>query len=261
MKLPTIQYATFTLVEPYTKKQIKFRPFTVKEDRLILQNQVMEDIVAHVNTMCDVIDSCSDYKIESRTLPASSIEYLFLQLRARSKSEIIPIIYTCYKPTGNRIKNEDEVEVDELCNTKIPYKININDIKLIVPDDYDTKRIIFLNDDKTQGIKFREPDFINKKINTIDSKETVNDTFTQDENYIYLCVESIFDNEDITLPEQDFNIIEFIDWCETIPKNKISDINNFFESLPYISLKDTLTCPKCGNTAELEFNNFEDFLD
>ena len=261
MKLPTIQYATFTLTEPHSGKVIKFRPFTVKEDRLILQNHVLEDIVAHVNTMCDVIDACSEYKIESRTLPASSIDLLFLQLRARSKGEILPIIYTCRKPTGKNVINEDEKEVPELCNTRISYDINLNEIKLIIPDDFETKRIVFLNESKTQGIKFKEPDFINKNINKITDKETYNDTFDMDENYIYLCVESIFDGDDITLPEQDFTIAEFIDWCETIPKDKISLINDFFEALPYISLKDTIKCPKCGNTAELEFNDLNDFLD
>lgn len=260
--LPTVQYPTFTLTTPCTKQDIKFRQFTLREHKLILQTYEMGDVIQHANTLCDVINSCAFDKIESRNFPSSTIDYLFLMLRAKSKADLVPIVYTCLKPTGKKIIDSNtQEEIDEVCNTQIKYHINLNDVQVITPEDFNKKKIVYVTDDIV--IKFKEPNFVNSNVNKSIEKEDKNEIFYVSEDFMFLCVESIADKDNVSIPNQDFTLDEFISFLQTIPQSAIDSINDFFTNLPYINLKAKVKCtnPKCNNEKEIDITNLESFLD
>ena len=111
MGLPTIAVPEYTLTIPSTKKEVKYRPFLVKEEKILLlamESEETEEIITATKT---IIENCIYSDINVDEMPTFDIEYIFLQLRAKAKGEVLDLKYKCPK-----------------CETEIPISINIDDI-------------------------------------------------------------------------------------------------------------------------------------
>ena len=269
MALPVVQTLKHNITIPSTGVEVKFRPFLVKEYKVLLQTLEMKDPAIFVNTICDLITKCTDGKVNVDELSQYDVDYLFLNIRAKSVGEIVPVRYTCIKEVEKRklITGEDidpehqEFEtVIEPCNTRIDIELNLGDIKIVQPPGYAKKRVVTISE--TSGIKLKTPSFkyfreiVNKKRDS-DGKLDL-DEFEAD--LIFGCVDVVYENDNIFIPGKDFDLEEFGNYLDQLPTKALKDINNFFDEIPYIALQTVVRCPICGSTHAVEIRTLEDFF-
>lgn len=192
------------------------------------------------------------------------MDFLFLKIRSKSIGEVITALYRC----NNQVLLTDiepiaEDIVDEFhnhhegvkyvsCNTEFKVFVNLEDVTVKFPEEYSS----VLELTPTMGLKLKSPSF--KTLRDLNLKNK-NITDITDE-YIYACVESIYDGDNIYLPEKDFNFQELKDFIDKFPSSAIDQFANFFTHQPSINLVLRITCPKCGNVSVIELNGLNDFF-
>ena len=192
MPLPKIATPTYELDLPSTGETIKYRPFLVKEEKLLVLALESEDTKQITNAIKAVLKSCIQTKgIKIETLPTFDIEYLFLNIRGKSVGE--------------------EIEVNVICpddeETQVPVSINIDDIQIEVTDDHDNK--IQLDDSLMMEMKYPSLEEFIK--NNFDFKET--NQMDQSFALIASCIDKIY-NEDEVWATADFTKKEVNEFLE-----------------------------------------------
>ena len=196
MPLPTIETPTYELKLPSTNKKIKYRPFLVKEEKILilaLESKSQNEIT---NAVTDVLKKCILTRgIKVDDLPTFDIEYLFLNIRAKSIGEDIKLTVTC----------PDDGE------TKVPVTIYVDEIKVIKPKDH---KIDIVLDDK-MSLRMKYPSlnqFIESNFDTEDEAETIVDkTF----RVVADCMDTIFDGED-AWEAKDYSAQERLDFVQQL---------------------------------------------
>ena len=222
MPLPKIATPTYELDLPSTGETIKYRPFLVKEEKLLVLALESEDTKQITNAIKAVLKSCIQTKgIKIETLPTFDIEYLFLNIRGKSVGE--------------------EIEVNVICpddeETQVPVSINIDDIQIEVTDDHDNK--IQLDDSLMMEMKYPSLEEFIK--NNFDFKET--NQMDQSFALIASCIDKIY-NEDVGGATADFTKKEVNEFLEQMNSSQFKDIENFFETMPRLSHTVKIRNPK-----------------
>jgi hypothetical protein len=224
MGLPTIAVPEYSLKLPSTGKEIKYRPFLVKEEKLLLLAMESEDQQQIVTATKNVINNCVFGEINVDDLPIFDIEYIFLWLRGRAKGEMLDLKYTC--PT---------------CETIIPVQVNLEDIKIASPEKDSSK--IGLTD--TVGIVFKYPNIsMQSKIEAFDENDEIGRLFAS----IQLCIDYIYDGEAL-YSSKDHTEKELNDFIESLTDANFVKISEFFENMP--KLKHTIKL-QCSNQVKAE---------
>jgi hypothetical protein len=255
MALPAVKYPTFELTVPSTKKVIKYRPFLVKEHKLLLQALELKDTANFINTIYQIIDACTFGKLDVENLAMYDVDYIFLMLRARSIGEMVPVEYKCMNEV-RKVSEDGNASFMEPCGTKIRLNLDLNKVKVNIPDGYDEKRVVMIDSDI--GIKLRSPTF--SQFRELGDIENVDGLFNVTEVLIYSCTECVFDGDKIFVPGNDFTQQELAEFIEGIPGDAIEKINDFFMQMPYVSLDVNVRCPKCGSEDRIELKSLEDFF-
>ena len=196
MPLPTIETPTYELKLPSSNKKIKYRPFLVKEEKILilaLESKNQNDIT---NAVTDVLKKCILTRgVKVDDLPTFDIEYLFLNIRAKSIGEDIKLTVTC----------PDDGE------TKVPVTIYVDEIKVIKPKDH---KIDIVLDDK-MSLRMKYPSlnqFIESNFDTEDESETIVDkTF----RVVADCMDTIFNGED-AWEAKDYSAQERLDFVQQL---------------------------------------------
>ena len=196
MPLPTIETPTYELKLPSSNKKVKYRPFLVKEEKILiiaLETKNQSDIT---NAVTDVLKKCVLTKgIDIDTLPTFDIEYLFLNIRAKSIGEDIKLTVTC--PDDGK--------------TKVPVTIYVDEIKVIRPKEHNIDIVL---DDK-MSLRMKYPSlnqFIESNFDTEDEAETVVDkTF----RVVADCMDTIFNGED-AWEAKDYSAQERLDFVQQL---------------------------------------------
>ena len=215
MPLPTIETPTYELKLPSTNKKIKYRPFLVKEEKILilaLESKSQNEIT---NAVTDVLKKCILTRgIKVDDLPTFDIEYLFLNIRAKSIGEDIKLTVTC----------PDDGE------TKVPVTIYVDEIKVIKPKDH---KIDIVLDDK-MSLRMKYPSlnqFIESNFDTDDEAETMVDkTF----RVVADCMDTIFDGED-AWEAKDYSSQERLDFVQQLNSQQYKKVENFFSTMPKLS--------------------------
>jgi len=241
--LPKIDVPVFSINLISNGKEIKFRPFTVKEEKLFLMANEGEDLNTLIDTTKQVLNNCIISDIDIDTLPVFDIEYIFLNIRARSVSEIVNLNYKC----NNDIKNENDDDTHK-CHHMVQLDVNVLDIKP-TNKKQDTKIEIT---DKV-GMVMKYPNF-----NTIKKYEGKN----QAEIILKLtadCIEYIYDGDQIyyTKDTPENELVEFIESMQT---KDLEKIKKFFEDMPKISKDLDFKCGKCGYQEKITLEGLESFF-
>lgn len=247
MGLPKVAVPEYSLILPSNGKEIKYRPFLVKEEKLLLIAMESEDENQILNSTKNVIENCVFGDIEVDKLPTFDIEYIFLWLRARSKGEVIELKYKC--PT---------------CTGQIPISFNVEDIKIKKHDNHNTK--IEIND--TLGVVMKYPN-----LNSVPSDREENDTDIDVLlKTILKSIEYIYDNDSM-YSSKDYTENEMQDFLESLNDKQFKAIADFFETMPKISHTVTLECKNrtkgegkkkdkvCGYTEELVLEGLQSFFE
>ena len=222
MPLPTIVTPTYELELPSTGKKIKYRPFLVKEEKLLvlaLETENTKDISTAIKTVLKNCIQSRGVKVEN--LPTFDIEFLFLNIRGKSVGEEIEV---------NLIAPDDEV-------TSVPVTINIDDIKIQKKKDHTNK----IKLDKTLMMEMKYPSLDEFVKNNFDFDGEVD--MDQSFDLIASCIDKIYNEEEVW-STADCTKKEVKDFLEQMNSMQFKEIEKFFDSMPKLSHKVTFTNPK-----------------
>lgn len=228
--LPSVSTPTLIATLPLSKKTIKYRPFTIKEQKSLLLAQESSDKSTISETIYSVIHSCTDGTLDIKTIPVPDIGYFFLQLRIASVGSDVRFSLKCKK-----------------CDTKLLIGLNLTDVK-VKTDDYNP--VVRLTNDV--GITFRLPtleDAVNETDNAVD--KTV--------QMLYTVMENIFDEEQV-YTKSDYSLQEFSDWLDSLNDHQLKKIQKFVESIPELSHTLHITCHSCGEKQSRTLEGLHNFF-
>jgi len=222
MPLPTISTPTYELELPSTGKTIKYRPFLVKEEKLLVLALETENTKEISNAIKAVLKNCIQTRgVKVESLPTFDIEYLFLNIRGKSVGEEIEV---------NLIAPDDG-------ETSVPVTINIDDIKVQKKEDHTNK--IKLDDNLMMEMKYPSLDQFIK--NNFDMSGNVG--IDQSFDLIASCVDKIYNEEEVW-DTADVTKKELIDFLEQMNSIQFKQIEKFFETMPKLSHEITFINPK-----------------
>ena len=240
MPLPTIETPSYELKLPSSSKKIKYRPFLVKEEKILILALESRDQNEITNAVTDVLKKrilTRGVKVDD--LPTFDIEYIFLNIRAKSIGEDIKMMVTC--PDDNE--------------TKVPVTVYVDQIKVVKPEDHKTD--IVLDDKMTLRMKYPS---INQFIETNfdvneDPKENVNKTF----KIISECIDTIYTQED-AWDAKDYTSKERVEFIEQLNSKQYKEVEKFFATMPKLSHKIEVTNPNTKKKSSVVLEGLADFF-
>lgn len=223
MGLPKIDSPEFNLTLPVTKTKIKYRPFKVKEEKLMLIAQQTGESGAISNAIKGVIQNCVLNNVDIRTLPVFEVEWLFLQIRSTSINNIIEM--------NIRDVEYDAENPDADAPHLIPISINLDDVEIDQPEK--KKDVISLNDD--YNIKLKYPNY--EDLDNIDlSKVTKENSADYAIDLLAQAIDSVFTpNGAEVFLLKDFKQDEVREFIESLSSKNFQDIQAFLQAVPAIS--------------------------
>ncbi len=250
MPLPKIDLPIFELKLVSLPTPVKFRPFLVKEEKLLLMALQGEDEDNIYNTIKQVINNCLVSEIDIDKLPIFDVEYLFLNVRARSMGEKIESYFMC-RNIVDKEKDEKGEEIDVECKNLMPVSINILEIK---PPISDLQTKIYVTD--KIGIQLKCPNLKSFRSIEMLANELTNEKLF---DLIYECTEYVFDENGVYYANE-YPKEEMIQFLEALTQDQFDRIVSFFEKLPKIEHDVTTTCQKCGFKHDLHLEGLNDFF-
>jgi hypothetical protein len=240
MALPKIDSPIYELTLPMSKKQVRFRPFLVKEQRNLMMALESNEKSTIEKNIKQVLHNCTlTENIDIDNLPIIDIEYYFIQLRARSVGEVVDNKYRCENPVdGNPCGNLMEV------------KMNLLEIQ-ITESEKDNSEIQI--NDKIM-IKLGYPKF--SALDTVKDTESPSDMAFE---MILNSVEHIFDGEQFYYANETSKE-ELTEFIESLNQEQFSRIEEFFDNLPTLNKKVEIDCSKCGFHHSIEVEGLENFF-
>ena len=235
MNLPVLNTPTYEMEIPSTGEKIKYRPFLVKEQKLLMMAQESGDDESQLRTVGEIVKSCTFNKISHpEKLPTFDIEYMFLMTRAQSVGSKIPMTVTC----------PDDGE------TKVDYELNIDEIKVKKIDGH--TNVIMLTDEIGITMKYPNLDMVKSFTNIDENITDVSFDMIRD------CIENIFDKDQVYDDMSSKDLQSFIEQMNTDQFEKVSQ---FFETMPKLTHTIKVTNPNTGVESEVVLEGLQSFLE
>jgi len=238
MTLPRVDVPTYELTLPSEDKKIKFRPFLVKEEKILFIALETGDNKQMVDALKEVINACTFEVLKVDQLPIFDVEYIFLNIRAKSVSEIAKFKTIC--PDDGKTYVEAEVDL-----TKVEVQV----------DDDHTNRVI-VDDKRNLGLVLKYPTLknydIGKGIETLEIEKVF--------NILVDCIDHIFEGEKI-YPAKDSSKQELKEFIEMMPQESFSKIKKFFETMPRLKHEVEVINPKTNVTSKVTLTGIADFFE
>jgi len=242
--LPKIDVPVYECILPSNKKKVKFRPFLVKEQKLLLMAAESTEVKDVVDSIKQVVKNCILDDIDVDGLPVFDLEFLFLNLRARSVSEVVKVKYKC----NNIIEKKEDGE-DKRCDNIVDIEVNVLEINPEFGEGHTSK--IELTD--KLGIVFKYPTF--EMIESMAGKEENEVIF----DLITKCIDYIYDADQLYY-SKDTTEDEVIDFIDGLTQEHLEKIKEFFDSMPKVKKTVTFDCKKCGHHEDIEIEGVQNFF-
>ena len=236
MALPTMDLPTYELEVPSTKKKIKFRPFLVKEEKVLLLALESEDDKNIRNAVHNLLKGCISSRIKIDKLATFDLEYIFLNIRAVSVGEVVDINVTC---------QDDE-------KTQVKYQLNLTNVNVTFPEGHSNK--IMLTDDL--GVIMRYPSFNRFVENQFAQKEVNEDTVIE---IIAESIDQIFQGEEV-YDESTTTPKEFIEFVESLTNTQLEKLQTFFETSPRLEHKFKVKNPNTDVESDYTISGLASFF-
>ena len=236
MALPKLNTPTYELEIPSTDEKIKFRPFLVKEEKVLMMALETKDNAQIVNAVKDIVSECTYNKLNINTMPMFDVEYIFLQIRSKSVGEVSKVKILC--PDDK--KTYTNVEID------------LNEVKVQVEDEHTNK--IELTDSMGMIMTYPNIDsFTENGIQDINASNML--------DVIGTCIlqiyedkgEKVYDAKDQTKKE----LVEFIEQLNT---KQFQDVQKFFDTMPRLKHTIKVKNPKTKKTSDVTLSGLNDFF-
>ncbi len=238
MPLPKITTAEYELKLPSNGKTVKYRPFLVREEKILILSLESQDQKQISNAVKQVLKECVLTKgIKIDTLPSFDIEYLFLNIRGKSVGETIELIVTC---------GDDGV-------TEVPVTVSIDDIKVVKDDDHSTD--IELADGYTVKMKYPSlSQFVETNFQD-DEKNQVEKSF----NIVAQSIDMVYNDEEM-FSASECTKKELKEWVESLTSEQFQKIEKFFDTMPKLKHTLKVTNPKTNKENTIELEGLTDFF-
>ena len=237
MPLPKITAPTYELVLPSSDRKVKYRPFLVKEEKLLIIAMESEDTKQITEAVKNVLKNCILTRgIKVEKLSTFDIEYLFLNIRGKSVGEDVEVMITC----------PDDGE------TQVPAVINLDDIKIVTSDEH--TRDIKIDDTLSIRMKYPSMDeFIKNNFDVSDMD--IDDTF----KLIASCIEQVYSEEE-SWSASDCTTKELVDFIDQLGSKQFKEVENFFTTMPKLSHKVIVKNPKTKVESEIVLEGLASFF-
>ena len=233
MALPKLNAPSYEMKVPSTGETVKFRPFLVKEQKILMIAQESKDPNMMANAMCDLIESCCENIKEVEKMPTFDIEYMFLQLRAVSVGS--------------------EIELEMLCQddnvTRVPVTIDLGEIKVSELPNH--KKEIMITD--KIGMTFKYPSLKDIAKYGQDGMSAVDTTF----GVIQDCLVNVFDENQVY---DEMNQQELQEFVEQMTTEQFEEVQGFFDTMPKLRHTVEVKNPNTGHVNKVHLEGMQSFL-
>jgi hypothetical protein len=229
MSLPKLQTPTYELILPSTGDKIKFRPFLVKEYKILLTTLDSEN--EEINrVVTELVDACTFNKLKIDTLANFDIEYIFLNIRAKSIGEITNLLLNCNN-----------------CDNQISFDLNLTKAQVEKSPEHNSK--INLTDKII--IEMRYPKF--------DEMIDIYQNFKSDRivELLSKCIKAVYTEDTVY---EEYTKEELLEFVNSFSKNQFEMIENFFLTMPKLVQNIEQDCNKCGAHNELKLEGLQNFF-
>ena len=233
MSLPKLNAPSYEMEVPSTGEKVKYRPFLVKEQKMLMIAQESNDPNMMANCICDLIESCCEGIKEAEKMPTFDLEYMFLQLRAVSVG--------------------GDVELEMLCKddgeTKVPVVIKLDELKVTSLPNH--KKEVMITD--KIGMTFRYPSLVDVAKYTKEGISNVDVTF----GIIQDCLVNIYDENEVYDQHNQQELKEFIEQMTT---EQFEEIQSFFDTMPKVRHTVEVNNPNTGVVNKVHLEGMQSFL-
>ena len=239
MPLPKINTPTYEFTLPSNNKKIKYRPFLVREEKILILALESSDAKQISSSIVEIMSDCIETKnVDITKLPSFDIEYLFLNIRAKSVGETVDVIITC----------QDDNK------TTVEATINIDDIKLKKTKGH--KNVVKLDD--TYSMKLKYPSMQQFIDANFDSEQELN-SVSQSLQMLSTCIDMIYDNEE-SWDAADSTPEELNEFIEQLNTKQFKEVETFFETMPKLEHIVEVTNPKTGKASKVKLEGLASFF-
>jgi hypothetical protein len=245
MSLPKINAPIYELILPSNGKTIKYRPFLVKEQKILLMAMESNDQKTIMNSIKQIINNCCLDTLDTDKLPIFDLEYFFIKLRSKSIGEEIDLILR--HPNNINAKGE-------MCDHETKHSLNILNVEVHKSIGHEDKAVL---DEETKiGIKFKYP--TSEFTLSIENPEEMNQLELAT-TAIINCIDYIFDAENV-YNSDDYSKEELIEFIDNLSQKQYEKLASFFETMPKLKHEIKWTCSECGQEDEVTLEGLSNFF-
>jgi len=233
MNIPAVKVPTFKMTLPFSKKEITYRPYVVKEEKILIMANESKHVNSMIDAMCDVVTSCTFGAIDAANAPLFEVQYAFLQIRGKSQGETLEFYAIC-----GECKDQKAVEIDV------------------------TEFTLKTTPGHTHKIELSDGVHVIMRYPTL---SLFNDLYeTRDENVIYdvvaKCISSIYSAEE-TFENDGTDLDEFRTFIDNMTPEQFEKFEEFFVTMPILLYTTTYDCQKCTIPNTLTIDGITHFFE
>lgn len=241
--LPKLDVPIYTVNLISSGKPVRFRPFLVKEQKLFLMASESNDGNEMVRTIRQVLKNCILDDVDVDSLATFDLEWLFMNLRARSVEEVVDLTYKC----NNIVK--DENGQDGKCNGVVGFKLNLLEIEPTKNSNHKNKIQITEN----LGIAFKYPTFeMIQKYEKMNESDVIIRILTD-------CIDYIYDKDNVYYAK-DTPKNELEEFIDSLQQKDLEKFKEFFDTMPEIKKDVHFKCPKCSYEEDITIKGMQNFF-
>lgn len=246
MALPKIQVPIFELILPSTGKGVQYRPFLVKEQKILLMASESEDQKEMLRAIKQIVNNCAVDEVDVEQMPVFDLEYFFTRLRAKSVAEEVDLNLS--HPTGFNSKGD-------ACSGVTNIKLNLLDVEVEKQIRHVDK--IVLDETTGIGVKLKYPTgkFMSEGIEGIDEKNQIEIA----SEALIECIEYIFDKDNV-YKKEDSTKEELLEFLENLSQDQFKKLSDFFETMPKLKHTIKWTCSSCKCEDEVTLEGMANFF-
>ena len=237
MALPLANVAKYELTLPSQQKTINFRPFLVKEEKILLMAMESGESKEMMSAIKEIVKSCTFGEMLAENYPMFDIEYVFLQIRAKSVGEIAKIKVLC--------PDDGETYAD--------IEVDLSKIEVFVDDDH--TRDIVIDEERKLGVTMKYPTLKDIDGETLTGDINIEKTYKMIEN----SIESIYEGETVHLAK-DIEKKELTEFLENLTAGQMKKLTTFYNSMPRLEHKVMVTNPKTKVESEVTIKGLASFF-
>jgi len=247
--LPKIDVPVYETILPSNNQVIKFRPFLVKEQKILMMGAQASDPKDIIDSIRQILSNCILSDIDIESLPVFDLEFLFLNLRARSINEVVEIKYRCNNDLSSDKEDKEELKK---CTGFVTFNINVLDIK----PEFGEGHTSDIKLSEKVGMKLKYPTF--EMMKDLDTEGKSEDDVMYD--LLVGCIDFIYDENNMYYPKDSTKeeIGEFID---NLQQKNLEQIKTFFGTMPKVKKELDFVCPKCGFEDHIILEGVQNFFE